>query len=79
MPVIRANIHHDVAPPTYLGFMAQSQLAEALEWGASCAYCDGDLEHCHGVAVVGEWSATCSDDPDCHVAVELHHFVSYEE
>ncbi len=59
--------------------MAQTQLAEAPEWGVSCTYCDGDLEHCHGVAVAGELSAMCSEDPDCRVAVELHQFVSHEE
>jgi hypothetical protein len=73
------DIHHDVAPPTYLGLMAQSQLAEVLEWSASCTHCDNNLDHCHGVAVVNEWSAMCSEDPDCRVAIELHQFVSYEE
>jgi hypothetical protein len=72
-------IHHDVAPPTYVGLMAQSQLAEVLEWSVSCTHCDNDLEHCHGVAVVSEWSAMCSEDPDCRVAVELHQFISYDE
>jgi hypothetical protein len=59
--------------------MAQTQLAEVLEWNVSCSYCDDDLEHCHGVAVVSDVNAVCSDDPDCRIAVELHHFVSYDE
>jgi hypothetical protein len=59
--------------------MAHTQLAEALEWSVSCTYCDDDLDHCHGVAVVSETNAVCSEDPDCRVAVELHEFVSFEQ
>ena len=59
--------------------MAQTQLARSLTWSVSCAYCDDDLEHCHGVAVVGEMNTMCSEDPDCRVAIELHEFVSFEE
>jgi hypothetical protein len=73
------DIHHDVAPPTYVGLMAQTQLAESLTWTFSCTYCDDDLDHCHGVAVVSEMGALCSEDPDCRVAIELHQFVSYDE
>ncbi len=73
------DIHHDVAPPIYLGRMAHSQLAESLTWSVSCTYCDDDLEHCHGVAVVSDTSAMCSEDPDCRVAIELHQFVSFDE
>jgi hypothetical protein len=59
--------------------MAQTQLAESLTWTISCTYCDDDLDHCHGVALVGEMSVACSEDPDCRVAVELHKFVSFDE
>jgi hypothetical protein len=58
--------------------MAQSQLAETLTWSSTCTYCDDDLEHCHGVALVGEMSAICTEDPECRVAAELHQFVSFE-
>jgi hypothetical protein len=73
------DIHHDVAPPTYVWLMAQTQLAQSLEWSVSCTYCDDDLDHCHGVAIVSDVNTTCSEDPDCRVAVELHEFVSFDE
>jgi len=73
------DIPHDVAPPTYVGPMAQTQLAEVLEWSISCTYCHDDLDHCHGVAVVSDTFVQCSEDPDCRVAIELHHFISYED
>jgi hypothetical protein len=59
--------------------MAQTQLAETLTWIIACTLCDDDLEHCHGVAVVSDMSAMCSEDPDCRVAIELHQFVSFDE
>jgi hypothetical protein len=73
------DIHHDVVPPIYVGLMAQTQLAESFSWSVSCTYCDDDLDHCHGVAVVSETGAMCSEDSDCRVAIELHEFVSFEE
>jgi hypothetical protein len=59
--------------------MAQTQLAQAFAWSISCTFCGDDLDHCHGVAVMSDGLATCSEDPDCRVAFELHEFVSYDE
>jgi hypothetical protein len=59
--------------------MSSSQVAHVLEAQISCASCLSDLEHCHGVAIVAESDVVCSDDPDCTVAADLHHFISYED
>ncbi|MGC2485646.1 MAG: hypothetical protein WA359_05340 [Acidimicrobiales bacterium] len=59
--------------------MSSSQVARSLETEITCASCLADLEHCHGVAIVGASGAECSDDPDCSVAADLHHFISYED
>jgi hypothetical protein len=59
--------------------MALTQSAKSLTWGDSCPRCDDYLEHCHGVAVVRDMNSMCSEDPDCHVAIELHQFVSYDD
>jgi len=38
-----------------------------------CPECDGDLEHCHGTAIVHvERASECSDDPACRLSAELH-------
>jgi hypothetical protein len=73
------DIHHDVAPPIYVVLMAQTQLAQSLAWRVFCTYCDDDLDHCHGVAIVSDGTSVCSEDPDCRVAIELHQFVSFDE
>ncbi|HTT59942.1 MAG TPA: hypothetical protein VMF33_07830 [Acidimicrobiales bacterium] len=59
--------------------MAWSQLAHPLDATVSCSLCDAQLEHCHGVAIVAQHVAVCSDDPDCTVTADLHQFVSYED
>jgi hypothetical protein len=47
--------------------------------GITCSFCDDQLLHCHGVAIVFDGEATCSDDPDCDLAIEFHHFVARED
>jgi hypothetical protein len=38
-----------------------------------CIECEEDLEHCHGTAIIQlDGSHECSEDPDCHLAIELH-------
>jgi hypothetical protein len=59
--------------------MSSSQFAHSPESIVACDFCLGDLEHCHGVAIVTEFAFACSDDPDCVVAADLHHFISYED
>ncbi|HTB09792.1 MAG TPA: hypothetical protein VK704_08295 [Acidimicrobiales bacterium] len=59
--------------------MSSSQLAHVLGETVTCESCLGDLEHCHGVALVAEWGVACSDDPDCTLSADLHQFVSYED
>jgi hypothetical protein len=46
-----------------------------------CHYCLGELEHCHGAAIMIEESVyVCSDDPDCLLAAGLHaHIVIDDE
>ena len=45
-----------------------------------CLHCDQDLVHCHGTAIVNvDQSHVCSDDPECHLAVELHFFISVSD
>ena len=42
----------------------------------ACAECRGDLEHCHGTAILHvDGAADCSDDPGCRLTAELHLFV----
>lgn len=63
----------------YPNCMSSSQVAHVFEETVTCESCLADLEHCHGVAVVTEFEVVCSDDPDCTLAAELHHFISYED
>jgi hypothetical protein len=51
----------------------------ALRATSMCTYCDDDLEHCHGVAIVADFTSVCSDDPNCEVSMELHQFVAIDE
>ena len=45
-----------------------------------CSECERDLEHCHGIAIVHlDASHDCSEDPDCHLAVEAHLSAAWEE
>jgi hypothetical protein len=42
---------------------------------SACAECDQDLEHCHGTAFQHcDGAADCSDDPDCRLPADLHHY-----
>jgi hypothetical protein len=55
------------------------RMALALRTGIKCTYCNDDLEHCHGVAIVTNFDTVCSDDPNCDISMELHHFVAIDE
>ena len=45
-----------------------------------CSECEHDLEHCHGTAIIHlDASYDCSEDPDCHLAVEEHLFAAWEQ
>jgi hypothetical protein len=54
-------------------------MAYAFDYRPTCTHCDDNLEHCHGVAIIVEEIVVCSDDPDCNVSSELHHFLAFEE
>jgi hypothetical protein len=54
-------------------------MAYAFDYRPICTLCDDNLEHCHGVAIIVDEIVVCSDDPDCDVSSELHHYVAFEE
>jgi hypothetical protein len=46
----------------------------------NCTWCENELRHCHGTALVDVNGAhVCSDDPDCILDVDEHWFVSLNE
>jgi hypothetical protein len=61
-------------PPRILKSMAY-----AFDYRPICTLCDDNLEHCHGVAIIVDEIVVCSDDPNCEVSGDLHHFVTFEE
>jgi hypothetical protein len=45
-----------------------------------CVDCSHDMEHCHGTAIIMTNGAIeCSDNPDCRLGVEVHHFFARED
>ena len=46
----------------------------------TCASCEEDLRHCHGIAIMlDDATHVCSDDPDCTLEMAEHWFVSLDE
>jgi hypothetical protein len=45
----------------------------------ACTLCDEGLQHCHGTAIVTDFSHVCSDDPDCTLSVDEHWYVDVED
>jgi hypothetical protein len=45
-----------------------------------CTFCDEDLAHCHGTALVSiDESYVCSEDPECTLRIDEHWFVAFDE
>jgi hypothetical protein len=77
MRSIQGTIAWDVTGSNYLRCMAHNTTTNVTD----CYFCIGELEHCHGVAImIEEFVYVCSDDPDCRLAAELHgHMVVDDE
>jgi hypothetical protein len=54
-------------------------LAHQFSSPVVCTLCVEDLQHCHGTAIVTDFSHVCSDDPDCTVSVDEHWYVDAED
>jgi len=70
------EVHDDVTPSIYFGFMSMP-LSQELR--IACPSCANDLRHCHGTALAGDGAHVCSDDPECTLSVDEHWFVALDE
>jgi hypothetical protein len=51
-------------------------MPEPAQLSEICPDCRGDLEHCHGTAIMHiDGLADCSDNPGCPLPAALHLFV----
>jgi hypothetical protein len=70
-----SGTHRNVTGPLYVGIMSLQPIASI-----SCVWCDAQLQHCHGTAIVlDDTTRVCSDDPDCTLDVDEHWFIALDE
>jgi hypothetical protein len=74
--IILVRVPANVTESSYVEGMSLSQQEPRL----NCIWCENDLQHCHGTALVDvDGAHVCSDDPDCILDVDEHWFVSLNE